>query len=182
MSADGEKCAAGRPAELDEVKRAEICALVSSGCSYRTAAKYVGCSVQAISALAKRDGEFAEQLEKAVAQREAILLSHLRESSKRSWRAAVWLLEMTVGGRFGGSVSTLDEEAESEMLDEAVGRMRATMGAGAGSAEVRSARAEIPESGVGDGARKVDAKSIRESMAALERSWARGKAAEGEEG
>jgi outer membrane biosynthesis protein TonB len=110
-------CQPGRPKFLDDIKRAEICALVTSGCSYRTAARYVGCTVQAISALAKRDPAFAEQLDKSVAQREVILLSHLRESSKRSWRATAFLLQKTVGGRFGGHVPTLDEEAEHELLD-----------------------------------------------------------------
>jgi hypothetical protein len=110
----------GRPAELDAVKLAEICALIASGCSYRTAAKYVGCTAAAISMRVKRDPEFAEQLDKAVAQREAILLSHLRESSKKSWRAAAFLLQITVGGRFGGHVPTLEEEAESERLEGAL--------------------------------------------------------------
>jgi hypothetical protein len=119
MSSTVENRSPGRPKFLDEVKRAEICALVSSGCSYRNAARYVGCTVQAISALAKRDPEFAEQLEKAIAQREAFPLASLREASKRSWRAAVFLLKMNVGGRFGGHVPTLEEEAESERLEAA---------------------------------------------------------------
>ena len=108
----------GRPPFLTDVKRAEICAVVAAGCSFRTAAKYVGCKVQAISALAQRDREFGAQLDRAVAQREVIPLSHIREASKHSWRAAAWLLEKTVGGRYGGDVKTLEEEAAAEESEE----------------------------------------------------------------
>ncbi len=107
----------GRPPFFTEVVRAEICAVVAAGCSYRTAAKYVGCTVAAISALADRDPTFAHQLNKAVAQRELIPLSHIREASARSWRAAAWLLQHTVGGRYGEPVPTLEEELAAEAAD-----------------------------------------------------------------
>lgn len=108
----------GRPPFLTDVKRAEICAVVAAGCSFRTAAKYVGCRVQSISALAERDRVFAAQLDRAVATREIIPLSHIREASKHSWRAAAWLLEKTVGGRYGGDVRTLEEEVEAEKSED----------------------------------------------------------------
>lgn len=133
MSLGFEGNGVGRPEELDEVKRAEICALLASGCSYRTAAKYVGCTASAISKCAKRDPEFAAQIEKAVAQREVILLSYVRASARRSWRAGAYLLETTVGGRFGGGhVSTLEEEVESERMEEALARVQQSIGSGVG--------------------------------------------------
>lgn len=115
---------AGRPREIDEVKRGEICALLSVGCSYRTAAQYVGCTAAAISMLTKRDAAFAAQVAKAVAQREVTLLSYLRRSAKKSWRATAYMLEMTVGGRYGGRVLSLDEEVENERLEAAFSRAR----------------------------------------------------------
>ncbi len=91
---------AGRPPILDATKRAEICAMVAAGCTFKTAALYVGCSAAAISVLMSRDASFREQIGRAIAQRESIPLSHLREASKRSWRAAAWLLERTVKGTY----------------------------------------------------------------------------------
>jgi hypothetical protein len=108
----------GRPPFFTEVVRAEVCAVIATGCPFQTAAKYVGCTVKAIYALKKRDPEFAKQLARALAQRELIPLSHIREASGRSWRAAAWLLEHTVGGRYGGHVMTLAEELAAEEAEE----------------------------------------------------------------
>lgn len=118
---------AGRPPFFTEVVRAEVCAVVAAGCSYRTAAKYVGCTVAAISALADRDPTFARQLNKAVAQRELIPLSHIREASARSWRAAAWLLQHTVGGRYGEPVPTLEEELAAEAADNVDAVLRSVL-------------------------------------------------------
>ncbi len=68
----------GRPPFFTDVVRAEICAVVSTGCSFRTAAQYVGCTVQAIYALVKRDAEFNKQINRALEQREFIPLSQIR--------------------------------------------------------------------------------------------------------
>jgi hypothetical protein len=106
------------PPFFTAVVRADICAIVAAGCPFRTAAMYVGCKVAAIAALARHDREFARQLDKAVAHREVILLSYIREASKNSWRAAAWLLEYTVGGRYGGHIPTLDDEVKAEEAEE----------------------------------------------------------------
>ena len=34
----------GRPRALDEVKRREVCALISAGCGVEGAARFVGCA------------------------------------------------------------------------------------------------------------------------------------------
>ncbi len=161
------RAAVGRPAILNEVKRAEICAYVAAGCSYRTAAQFVGCTVQAICMLAKREAEFAGQLERAVAQREAVLLAHLRESSRRSWRAAAWLLEKTVGGRYGGKdgprVETLEEEAEREAREMVL--------AGAGRKMVVGALADAGESEDGESAESGAEKRLDVAVEKLEQAW-----------
>jgi hypothetical protein len=90
----------GRPLILDATKRAEICAILAAGCTFRNAARYVGCSAGAISMLLQRDESFRAQVDKALADRELIPLSHLRSASGKSWRAAAWLLERTVKGTY----------------------------------------------------------------------------------
>lgn len=109
--------------------RGEICGAVAMGCSFGTAAKYVGCTVRAIAELVERDRGFRKELDRAIAQRELIPLSYIREASKNSWRAAAWLLERTVGGRYGGQVLTLAEEASTEAAEEMDALIR---GAGVG--------------------------------------------------
>lgn len=105
-----ENRAGGRPTIFTEAKRAEICAMLAAGCTFKAAARYVGCSPSAISMLSQRDATFRQQVDRAIAEREIIPLSHLRESSKRSWRAAAWLLERTVKGTYrpGSAEDPLD--------------------------------------------------------------------------
>ena len=85
----------GRPPILDELKRREILAILTVGCRRRTAAKYVGCTVQTISNTAARDPDFAKQVRQAEQQAEIGALKEIREAGKepRHWRAAAWLLE-----------------------------------------------------------------------------------------
>jgi hypothetical protein len=114
----------GRPRVLDAVKRAEICAMVSVGCTFRTTARCAGCSPAAISMLMRRDEAFRDQVARALAQRELIPLAHMREASKRSWRAAAWLLERTVKGTYrrGNEEDPTDlERAVEEEQRAAVG-------------------------------------------------------------
>lgn len=70
--------AGGRPLVLDATKRAEVCAMLAAGCSFRTAARYVGVTAGAISLLLKRDETFRVQVDKALANREFIPLSQIR--------------------------------------------------------------------------------------------------------
>lgn len=112
----------GRPRVLDETKRAEICALLAAGCTLRTAANYVGCSVSAISKLKDRDAAFREQVAKALAEREAFPLSKVREACGRSWRAAVWLLERTVGGSYRRDCAASPVDWEREITTEVIDR------------------------------------------------------------
>lgn len=96
----GANSVGGRPLILDTTKRAEICAMLAAGCTFRTAARYVGVTAGAISMLLKRDESFRLQVDKALADRELIPLSQLNAASGKSWRAAVWRLERTVKGTY----------------------------------------------------------------------------------
>jgi len=87
--------AGGRRQVLDEIKKREILALVTVGCSRRTAARYVGCSPQTIQRTADRQREFAEQLRKAESKVEIGYLKNIQAAAKKEqyWRAAAWALE-----------------------------------------------------------------------------------------
>ncbi|MEX2307207.1 MAG: helix-turn-helix domain-containing protein [Pirellulales bacterium] len=92
---------AGRPRALDDVKRREICALVSAGCGVDGAAKYVGCVASTIRREAKRNPQFCDDLRRASLNAELSPLQYLREAAKKYWRAAAWLLEHTNPQRYG---------------------------------------------------------------------------------
>jgi hypothetical protein len=85
----------GRPPVLDEIKQREIVAIISMGCSRRTAAHYVGCSPTTIQNTAERDEMFAEKLERAQSQAVVTHVKNINSAAKKAqyWRAAAWALE-----------------------------------------------------------------------------------------
>jgi hypothetical protein len=85
----------GRRPVLDEMKQREILAIVSVGCSRRTAARYVGCSVSTIQNTAERDEKFADKLLQAESKAVVKLMKNINEAAKKAqyWRAAAWALE-----------------------------------------------------------------------------------------
>ena len=85
----------GRPPVLDEIKKLEIVAILSVGCSRRTAASYVGCAVSTIQNTADRDPKFAEKLRHAEYQSEIAYLKNIQKAARKEqyWRAAAWALE-----------------------------------------------------------------------------------------
>jgi len=90
----------GRPRVLDEVKRGEICALISVGCSLEAAARYVGCNPSTIRREAVRNDEFYKRLRNAEVAAEIKPLNALQRAAATHWRAAAWLLERTRPDRF----------------------------------------------------------------------------------
>ena len=87
---------------LDEKKRAKIVALLSLGCSRRSAARYVGCSPSTIGRTVARDPEFADQLAQAEQNADIDALRMIRRAAgnERYWRAAAWLLERRIPEEF----------------------------------------------------------------------------------
>ena len=85
----------GRPPVLDEIKQREIVAIVSMGCSRRTAAQYVGCAPSTIQYTAERNEKFAEKLERAQSQAVVTHVKNINSAAKKAqyWRAAAWALE-----------------------------------------------------------------------------------------
>jgi hypothetical protein len=85
--------ATGRPRALDDVKRGQIYALLSAGCSLNAAARFVGCSVVTIRREAVRNEEFRKELREAQVRAQLVPLKAVQEAAKTHWRAAVWMLE-----------------------------------------------------------------------------------------
>ena len=99
---------------LDEIKRREIIAILSVGCSQRTAANYVGCSPSTIGYTAERDPEFAEQISRAQHSQELRYLKNVQKAAdqEKYWRAAAWFLERKFPdeyGRRGPNVITITQ-------------------------------------------------------------------------
>jgi hypothetical protein len=93
----------GRPQVLDAVKRESVLALLSVGCSRRTAAGFANCDPKTIYNTARRDADFAERLSRAENTSEFKLLSRIIKAGNdpKYWRAAAWSLERMFPDRFG---------------------------------------------------------------------------------
>ena len=80
---------------ISEIKQREILALLSVGCSRRTAARYVNCIQKAIDELAQTNPDFAEKLRRAEANLEIESIKNMFNAAKqeKNWRASAWLLE-----------------------------------------------------------------------------------------
>jgi hypothetical protein len=99
---------------LDEIKQREILAILTVGCSRRTAARYVGCAVSTIRNTADRDAKFAERLRRAENQHEFTYLGSIQQAAKKPqyWRAAAWVLERVFPEKYarrGPDVITVDQ-------------------------------------------------------------------------
>jgi IS30 family transposase len=85
----------GRPRFLDEVKRRQVCLLVSAGCGIQEAARLLGCAASTIRREMKRVPEFGEEVRSAECNAQLDSLAAMRKAASTHWRAAAWLLERT---------------------------------------------------------------------------------------
>lgn len=87
--------ATGRRPVLDEIKKREILAILSVGCSRRRAARYVGCAASTIRRTALRDPAFDERLRRTQCRTEVAYLKNIQAAAAKAqyWRAAAWALE-----------------------------------------------------------------------------------------
>jgi hypothetical protein len=93
----------GRPPVLDKTKRTQVLAVVSVGCSLARAAEFVGCARSTIRDTARRDPEFAKELDKARCSAELSLVKSIRKAANKEqyWRAAAWALERGFPEKYG---------------------------------------------------------------------------------
>jgi hypothetical protein len=93
----------GRPQVLTEKKKAEILAILSTGCGRGTAAAYVRCALKTIANTARRDPEFAANLAQRENSPEIAHLTNLNRAGKdeRYWRASAWTLERMFPQKYG---------------------------------------------------------------------------------
>jgi hypothetical protein len=105
----------GHPPVLNETKKAEILAVLSTGCSRQKAAHYVGCDPKTIYNTALRDPQFATDLMHHEAAPEIQNLINIRNAGKdpRYWRASAWFLERTNREQYG--VRDLDTVTPDEL-------------------------------------------------------------------
>ncbi|WP_425399133.1 hypothetical protein [Aeoliella sp.] len=82
-----------RPRVLDDVKKGEIAALISTGMSMSNAARYVGCDRKTIRRERGIDEAFDERIRRAQMGAELKPLQAIREAASKHWRAAAWLIE-----------------------------------------------------------------------------------------
>lgn len=114
----------GRPRALDDVKRREVCALISAGCTFEAAARFIGCNAVTIRREAARNREFRNDLRKAELTAQALPLQAMRKAASSNWRAAAWLLERTQPQAFGlrrpWHCSAEDVEQATEIIYDVV--------------------------------------------------------------
>lgn len=80
---------------LDEKQKNEVIAILTVGCSRKTAARYVGSTASAILETARTDTAFAEKLQHAQEQAEIASMKNIHNAAKqeRYWKASAWILE-----------------------------------------------------------------------------------------
>ena len=85
----------GRPPVLDEVKQREIVAIISMGCSRRTAAKYVGCGDTAQSKTRPSAMRSSPKNWIRTGSGGGHTVKNINAAAKKAqyWRAAAWVLE-----------------------------------------------------------------------------------------
>ncbi len=114
----------GRPRVLDDVKRAEICALLNAGLAFHETARYIGCTPRTIRREISRNAVFRREVHDALLAARVAPEKLLRQAAGRNWRAAAWLLERTepqVYGRGAAPACTLDDlEAACSWIIEVV--------------------------------------------------------------
>ena len=109
----------GRPVLFDQAMQATCCALVRAGWSRLRAALVLGVSPSTVSQLAARDLDFRKRLMESEAGRVLTPEEVVLAASRRSWRAAAWLLERQRAGPRGRPLRRVLRELLTAMKKDA---------------------------------------------------------------
>ncbi|HEY7616689.1 MAG TPA: hypothetical protein VH744_07795, partial [Terriglobales bacterium] len=113
----------GRPPLFDHVKRAQVCAMVRTGCSIRNAAQNAGVHMASISYARRTDPHFAAQLRAAEKHRDFGGVARINNAGEKSWRAAAWVLERASPKHFslrGGKKTALPKHLGKRPLKKLI--------------------------------------------------------------
>jgi len=115
----------GRPPVLDEIKKAEILAVLATGCNRQSAANYVGCDLKTIYNTALRDPQFEEKLVNRETSSEIAHLVNLKNAGKetRFWRASAWFLERLLPDRYAARTPDTFTVEQFSRLVSAIAQM-----------------------------------------------------------
>lgn len=83
----------GRPKAVTPQLQEQLCLLLSVGLSRRQAAAYLGIDHTTLSHTAARDADLSQDLKRAEDIAAGRPLLSIFDASRKSWRAAVWLVE-----------------------------------------------------------------------------------------
>jgi hypothetical protein len=83
----------GRPKVIDEVVKAQLVALLGTGLSIRHAAALLRIGQSTVSEAIAADEQFKQEIADARLRAELLPLQTIIRDSRRSWRAAVWLMK-----------------------------------------------------------------------------------------
>ena len=113
----------GRPAVFDDHSKGKLVALLSLGMSLRQAAAVLGVSHGTIRNTLKADPALAEEITAARFQAQLQPLASVIRESRRSWKAATWLLKY-LDAKIASNEETPDERRQREKRerDELFGR------------------------------------------------------------
>jgi hypothetical protein len=110
---------------LDDFKRAQICGMISAGCSVRDAAHFLRCSYDTIRRELKRDPGFKEQLSRSELYAQLSPLRAIQQAAATHWQAAAWFLERAYPERFGRrGAAPLGPRQARELFDTVRGIIR----------------------------------------------------------
>ncbi len=111
------KAKRGRPVQFDDHAKGKLVALLALGLSMRQAASVLGVSHTTIQNTLKADPALAEEITAARFQAQVQPLACIVRESRRSWKAATWLLKY-LDGKIASHEETPDERLARERQEK----------------------------------------------------------------
>lgn len=103
----------GRPPVFDDLAKGKLIALLALGLSLRQAGAVLGVSHETVRKTLQSDPSLSEEITAARFQAQVQPLACVVRESRRSWKAATWLLKY-LDGKIAGHEETPEERKERE--------------------------------------------------------------------